>query len=399
MSQSLAPAHVAHLLPAFVAGTLASDERRAVLAHLTGCPACRAELASWRTIDDALREPLPDQPADDATLREVWRRVDATPQAGRPLRSTHPHGNGHTADPGPIRSAPRRRAVPGRAVEAAAAPAARTWPAPPAAARRRWPLGRFATAALLALSLALGYIALGPGWPGLGNPVQQLAAPEPAPEREGVAQEWLLDVVIPAAYVPAWDLASVALALHTIPPANTSTWETPALRVEYVLEGEYRVRSDGPSMAIRRGAATPDDVPTGAELVMAPGDTFIAPAGTTSDYVADASAGAQTLNWLLSEEPDSGPAEPGSWLVYDVDHRHDLRPQSGALSLRLLRIELEPGAVLAAPDDPLQLFVRPDFLGSTIAMTGDDARRNIGKTTATLYSSTVSPSGPGTLMP
>ena len=79
--------------------------------------------------------------------------------------------------------------------------------------------------------------------------------------------------------------------------------------------------------------------------------------------------------------------------------RQDLRLRSEALSLRLLRIDLGPDAALAPPDDALHLVVQADFDGATIAMTGDGARRNIGETTATLYASTVSPSGPGTLMP
>jgi hypothetical protein len=399
MSQPIAPAHVAHLLPGFAIGTLAPDERRQTLAHLTGCPTCRAELAAWQTIASALREPLPNLPADDAPLHEVWRRVDAASQSGRRFRSNHRHGDGHAAGPTPVASAPRRGASTGPAVAAALAPAAQTWNAPPGVAPPRRPWGLLAITALLVLSLGLGYIALAPGRPDLGGPVRHLAAPAPAPGRGDVAQETLLDVVIPAAYVPAWDLASIALALYTIPPANTSTWDTPALRVAYVLAGEYRVHSDGPSMVIRRGATAPEDVPAGAELVLTSGDAFIAAAETTSEYATDASAKAQLLNWMLVEESDSRPVEPGSWLGHDFDHRRDLRPPGGALSLRLLRIDLGPDAVLAAPDDPIQLIVRADFLESTIAMTGEDARRNIGQTTATLYSSTVSPTATGPLMP
>lgn len=398
MNQSIAPAHVAHLLPGFIVGTLTPHERREVLAHLTDCPVCRAELAAWRTIDDALGVPLPDQPIDDATLREVWLRVDASAQIGRPFRSNRRHGNGSMAGPAPSASAPSRRAATGSEVATALTPAAQTWHAPPVPARPRRPLGRLAAAALLALSLGLGYLAFGPGWPGLTGSIQHLAAPEPGPGQGDVAQETLLDVVIPVAYIPTWDRASIALALIAIPPGNTSTWETPALRVEYVLEGEYRVRSDGPSMVIRRGAVAPEDVPVEAELAMTTGDTLIAPAETTSNYATDASSGVKILNWVV-EEDDSSPAKPGSWLEYALDHRHDLRPQGGALSLRLFRIDLGPDAVLAPPDDPLHLFVQADFVESTIAVTSDGSRRNIGKTTATLYSSTVSPSGTGTLMP
>jgi len=42
--------HVADLVPWYVNGTLADGERDAVTAHLSGCPACREELARCRTL-------------------------------------------------------------------------------------------------------------------------------------------------------------------------------------------------------------------------------------------------------------------------------------------------------------------------------------------------------------
>ena len=95
MSDSRVTAHVAHVLPAFVVGTLAPEERREVLAHLPDCSICRAELAAWHTIQEALREPSPDLLADDTLLHAFWRRVDAAPGAAPSRLHAYREGNGN----------------------------------------------------------------------------------------------------------------------------------------------------------------------------------------------------------------------------------------------------------------------------------------------------------------
>ena len=62
---------VRELLPWFVRGTLAADERRAAEAHLTDCPSCRAELYVCRLcrffdprVAQQCREPLAEDQRD-----------------------------------------------------------------------------------------------------------------------------------------------------------------------------------------------------------------------------------------------------------------------------------------------------------------------------------------------
>lgn len=60
--------HVADLVPWYVNGTLADGERDAVAAHLSGCPACREDVARCRTLAAAV------QSAPDAVgVSEVGR--------------------------------------------------------------------------------------------------------------------------------------------------------------------------------------------------------------------------------------------------------------------------------------------------------------------------------------
>ncbi len=69
--------HVADMLPAYLNGTLAAGTAARVEAHLSGCAACRAELAEWRAIAEAApllyqQRPIP----ADTLLSRVWSEVD-----------------------------------------------------------------------------------------------------------------------------------------------------------------------------------------------------------------------------------------------------------------------------------------------------------------------------------
>jgi anti-sigma factor RsiW len=71
-------------LVGYVTGRLAGADRQAATAHLAGCPACRAELAGWRTVRGALRTgpPAPDAdqpPAAAPLVAAVLARSAADP--------------------------------------------------------------------------------------------------------------------------------------------------------------------------------------------------------------------------------------------------------------------------------------------------------------------------------
>jgi hypothetical protein len=69
--------HVADMLPAYLNGTLDAGLAARVEAHLSGCAACRAELAEWRAIAEAApmlcrQSPIP----ADTLLSRVWSEID-----------------------------------------------------------------------------------------------------------------------------------------------------------------------------------------------------------------------------------------------------------------------------------------------------------------------------------
>jgi sugar lactone lactonase YvrE len=142
--------HVAHLLPAYVAGTLDAADRRSVLAHLAGCPACRAELAAWQVIQRGARAVYTAVPADDDGLQRILRRVEAIPNSGLPI-----------TEPAPDTALSPRLII---------TPSPRPDVRQPAVRRL---LAYLATAALLLLTLLSSFLAFGPGRQ--GRPTHQLA--------------------------------------------------------------------------------------------------------------------------------------------------------------------------------------------------------------------------------
>ncbi len=80
----------AELLPWYVNGTLADDERHRVEAHLEGSPGARDEVAAWRTLGDAIRAQQPVEAPAELGWRRLRReiRAQARAEAPAPPRAT-----------------------------------------------------------------------------------------------------------------------------------------------------------------------------------------------------------------------------------------------------------------------------------------------------------------------
>jgi hypothetical protein len=256
-----------------------------------------------------------------------------------------------------------------------------------------------ATAALMLLALGLVFVALGPGNVrlrlGASGPVV-VEAPSSLPS--GVTETTLVEEAVPAAYLPPWEVATSGFAHIAIPPRSSSTWTTPALRLEYVLTGGYSVRSDGPSQVIRRGTTAAEDIAAETTVALAPGDALLAPAGTLSAYTNDGSDAAELLSWIVFDRTGAQAPAPPTWTDYNLIEVRDIRMEVSALSVRLQRVDLQPGATWTASGESLQLPIPADR-EYRIAQASDGAWKNVGAEPSAIFVAEVHATGIESLMP
>jgi anti-sigma-K factor RskA len=185
------------LLPAYALGSLDADEAAAVTRHLESCAACRAELAVWRQVTDALALAAP-AAAPSPALR---RRLLAEAAAMRPA---------------PAPTADRRRP---------------TGATRPLTARRAWPV--MAVVALAAVVLG------GLLWAAVGNlslfdRAVALLPAEVAPEASGelrfprrgeaTLEVWDLPPLPPDQQYQLWLVAGDARDSGAVFAVNASGW-------------------------------------------------------------------------------------------------------------------------------------------------------------------------------
>jgi hypothetical protein len=255
-------------------------------------------------------------------------------------------------------------------------------------------VAQLATAALLLVTIALGFLVFG-NRNRVGDPPRIPAIDVP---------QTLLAMTIPVDYFPPWETAAAQLARQTFPAGTSATWITPALRVEYVVSGTYAVRADGPSQVVRRGRAALEPVAAGAETELRAGDGLVTPAQTISEY-RNAGPPAEIVTWTLFLNADRKSLYPTGWVSADGDTRTGLSPQAGPTALRLQRVVLAPDSAFAAPPDALQLSVVWTEEGDDaqtrfdLARTSDGGLRNLSDAPITVYVVTVVAAGTGSLMP
>ena len=208
-------------------------------------------------------------------------------------------------------------------------------PGPHVAPDRRWMMTQFATAALVVVTLTFAYLAFGPPRSGRQDePAAGLPAAfsTPASPPAGtMAEETLVEITLPADTVPATIYSGQNH--YTIPPGSSGRWEPSSFsatcctgpRLNYVLEGTYTVRSEGPVQVLRSDAERWEDIPAGTEIVLEPGDALLSWMDDSFDAVNASSAPVELLDGILFDgemTTDPIPQEPSgrpAWSYHDQD--------------------------------------------------------------------------------
>ena len=371
---------MAHLLPAYVAGTLDAADRHRVDAHLTDCPVCWADLAAWQVIQRATRAVYGVDLADDEGVHQLWQRLDATADPGPPLATslTYPRQV-------PVTPAPRRFVA-----------------APPV----RRPMTHLATAALLLLTLVTSLLTFG-GWRPhpeqvfLGAPSvleRPTAAPTPAPE---ATMEAVFATTLPVDLVPTagnldFLLWHVSLAPHSQAPASAQAWTCcPGPQITHVLDGDLTLRVEGPLQVFRRSALSPGAVPVATvapktAVVLHPGDTAVFPHEVPATY---SNPGSRPVH-LIGGGIFTGAVRNGPLGLPLLDHNEAFSVPAlppGPIDATLVRAVLPPGGEVPAPA-PSALVLEVGAAGDAdVAQRADGALHNIGPRDETIYVLTLTP--------
>ena len=229
-------------------------------------------------------------------------------------------------------------------------------------------------------------------------------------ERDGATQlapdamqETVFAATLPAAMIPTAGNLDFLLWNVTLDPgaegsASSQSWTQPRTccpgpMMTHVIEGELSVRVDGRLRVFRRGAGAAGDVPPGAEVTLAPGDTAIFSyerpatfANRGSDIVRIVGGG------IFAGAVRSGPAAASEYLDYNEEYSVSQLPP-GALDAAIVRAVLTPDGEVPAPP-PGALVLEVGAAGDAdIAQRADGGLRNIGPNAETIYVLTLVPAG------
>jgi hypothetical protein len=200
--------------------------------------------------------------------RQIWEAIMATAviSADPPRHASrvHPSANGH---------------APGLVFPPSAAPL--RWS--PATARPWWILAQLATAALLLVTLGLGYLTFGPGRQGERVPaLPALVAPATSTPGESLL-ETVFATTLPAAQITSAGDLNTFLLTHAVLAADTRVPIQGPIAgplIIHVQQGKLTLRVDGPLQLFPGsdgGANTngAEAVPPGTEVILDPGDTAV----------------------------------------------------------------------------------------------------------------------------
>jgi hypothetical protein len=263
---------------------------------------------------------------------------------------------------------------------------------------RRGMLGMLATAALVLLTLGVGYAALH-----LRAALPPPSAPRAAP-RAGVTT--LFTTTLPAEVMPDSGVLTFFFWRLALDPGTTTpmTPEGPCCRgpeVTHVLAGELTVHVDGP-LQVFRGAGTvlADAAAPGADVVLLPGDTVIHDFSVPAKY---ANHGATPVQ-LVTGQLYAGTARTfWSSAMQQLDgsqEAHQAPLGAGPVAISLLRATLPPdGELPPPPPGSLLLEVGDDGDASVGKDATTNALFNINTQAETIYVIVVEPAGKPDLMP
>jgi hypothetical protein len=222
----------------------------------------------------------------------------------------------------------------------------------------------------------------------------------------------LLEVDLAPDLLPRGEQITSELIYVTSPPESSTTWQGlgrvdwRGVRVHHVLDGSITMRAEGDAQVLRAGvAAAPEDVPAGSEVLLGPGDTWIARNETPFEATNTTAEPTHLLMWVLANIAEANTTyiylEPVPWTIESADPAPPgIELPEGPVTLRIKVLELPVKGRLPAAPGTIQHGVRPprDAAGKPILdpSLGTQSNRtlvNLGRKPLTVYVLTLDPIG------
>lgn len=278
------------------------------------------------------------------------------------------------------------------------------------ARRSAWPLAQLASAALVVITLAFAYVALGPPRRG-GDDGRQANAPAvvavatPSPN---AADETLAAISLPAGALSGDIVAG--LNSYSVPVGSEGTWDwtcCTGVRLDYIRAGELTITGVGPMQILRaEGAGNWEEAAPGTEIVLGAGDALLSRMEDRFESVNAGSAAVDLLDSVLfTGTPLDDPVpymESGAeaWQFQYQNLLLDPVPVAeGPVTVRLRQVELAVEEVLPTPANAIvQLAVDLDE-NAVLATAADFSRQNMSEAPLTVYALTLEAAAEGTPAP
>jgi hypothetical protein len=266
---------------------------------------------------------------------------------------------------------------------------------------RRW-LPILVSAALVLLTIGIAWRQFGPDRqrdnPQSGGPA--IYAPS-SPSPDHATDESFFEITVPADLMPPGE-DSIVLAHNSIPAGVTASWaqpNCPGLLLEYVLSGTYSISAEAP-FQIARAKGQQEDVPTGSEAVLGPGDTLIIRNEVRFDAVNAGTESVEILDALLGGQasPDAGQSIAVGWNGHQSTQEDDLPDLSQGATIQLARQDLLPDERVTPPEGTVMIAVTLNVTTQSIYLSRDgsfSAGNLTGAPTTTVYTMTVQPADGG----
>ena len=274
-----------------------------------------------------------------------------------------------------------------------------------------WPLAQLASAALVVITLAFAFVALGP--PRRGGQVEPSAeAPAAivtvATATPSAADDTLAAITLPAGALPGDIVAG--LNSYSVPVGSEGTWDwacCTGVRLDYIRAGELTITGAGPMQILRaEGAGSWEEVAPGTEIVLRTEDALLSRMEDRFESVNSGSAAVDLLDSVLfAGTPLDDPvpyAESGAeaWQFQYQNLLLDPVPVAeGPVTVRLRQVELAAEEVLPIPANAIvQLAVDLDE-NAVLATAADFSRQNMSEAPLTVYALTLEAAAEGTPAP